>query len=137
MVFGDVKDQANHLGEAILGGKWSAVYRRYNVGGQGYAQVWGCGNDGDATVMQEVLHTFGHVATGAAEYDSVRDDNHTTKENDVMYGYNTTAFSGKNSQGSTVPVTIWDDGLDSYTTSVLGASSWLSSYSSTLSLNTC
>ena len=137
VVFGDVKSQSNSLGQGKVGDAWAVVYRRYNLNGQGRAQRWGCGDDGDAAVMQEVLHTFGHVASGAAEYDSSRNDYHTTKVNDVMYGYNTTAFSGQHSGGSTVPVTIWDDGEDSYTTAALNDSSWLSAYSSTLSLNTC
>ncbi|HEX9696589.1 MAG TPA: hypothetical protein VGB64_09800 [Actinomycetota bacterium] len=127
MIFADVRSDRNSAGIAEYGGNQAIMYRRFTIGGRGYAARWGCADQGDKTTIHEAIHTFGNVQPTAAENSSkTSNPHHVLQSADAMnYRGGGSTFRGRYADGTYSPVSIWDADADSYTSRVLSFASYL------------
>jgi hypothetical protein len=127
VVFADVKATDGTAGRAEMNGNHGVVYRRfiYKDGTDGFSR-WGCADEGDVAPAHETLHMWNAVANGVPDSDG---DGHVvaTQPTDLMPARIGSALNGQWSSNAPAPVTIWDQGADSYTGRVLSFPGYLGS----------
>lgn len=114
-------------GLAQYGGKRAYAFRTFLYQNAAKTARWGCGDEGDTSPIHETLHLFSIVNPAAADYSSNGGKNpyHAAQTSDVMYWQSKSTPSGYWSDGALRTKSVFDAGADSYTSSLLGKTSYL------------